>query len=226
MQYIHLKCLKHWLEVNSQQGRRRALRCEICKAKYRDARGLQADGQLLPSVLHDPYAIASLLHGALRAYVAISGMVQAYNIYRSIKVYWYTALLALTPQPPNADAFAGMALGAAVGGMMAQLVFMPILGSGKLAALGHSCKLLLQCLLRLLAAEACQARGYRVLAAAVRAVMQIRWRLQLRQQLWRVLLSPLVGLGWLIGAGPPDAQVLQAAAGLEVLLQQQQHDAQ
>lgn len=65
-----------------------------------------------------------------------------------------------------------------------------------------------------------------MLAAAVRAVMQIRWRLQLRQHLRRVLLSPLVGLGWLIGAAPPDAQVLQAAAGLEVLLQQQHQDAQ
>jgi hypothetical protein len=32
------------------------------------------------------------------------------------QVYWYTALLALTPQPPNADAFTGMAIGAAVGG--------------------------------------------------------------------------------------------------------------
>jgi hypothetical protein len=33
----------------------------------------------------------------------------------SLQVYWYTALMALTPQPPNADAFAGMALGATIG---------------------------------------------------------------------------------------------------------------
>jgi hypothetical protein len=65
----------------------------------RDARSLQADGELLPSVLHDPYAIASLLHGALRAYVAISGMLQAYNIYKSIKVHYHgschTSVVAL-----------------------------------------------------------------------------------------------------------------------------------
>ncbi|WIA40888.1 hypothetical protein OEZ86_004551 [Tetradesmus obliquus] len=63
-----------------------------------------------------------------------------------VQVYWYTALMALTPQPPNADAFAGMALGATIGGMMAQLVFLPMLGSGKLSALSHSCRLLLRCL--------------------------------------------------------------------------------
>jgi hypothetical protein len=32
-----------------------------------------------------------------------------------LQVYWYTSLMALTPQPPNADAFAGMALGATIG---------------------------------------------------------------------------------------------------------------
>lgn len=88
------------------------------------------------------------------------------------QVYWYTALMGLMPTPPNADAFAGMAVGATVGGMVAQLVFLPMLGSRKLAALACSCRLLLRCLLRLLAAEACQARGYRLLAGLVRSVMQ------------------------------------------------------
>jgi hypothetical protein len=35
-------------------------------------------------------------------------------------VYWYTSLMALTPQPPNADAFAGMALGATIGKLGSQ----------------------------------------------------------------------------------------------------------
>lgn len=87
--------------------------------------------------------------------------------------------MALTPTPPNADAFAGMAVGATVGGMVAQLVFLPLLGSGKLAALTCSCQLLLRCMLRLLAAEACQARGFRVLAGLIRGLMQ-RWQ-RLRQ---------------------------------------------
>lgn len=92
-----------------------------------------------------------------------------------VQVYWYTGLMGLMPTPPNADAFAGMAVGATVGGMVAQLVFLPMLGSGKLAALGCSGRLLLRCLLRLLAAEACQARGYRLLAGLVRGLMQ-RWQ--------------------------------------------------
>lgn len=97
-------------------------------------------------------------------------------------MYWYTGLMGLMPTPPNADAFAGMAVGATVGGMVAQLVFLPMLGSGKLAALGCSLQLVLRCLLRLLAAEACQARGYRVLAGLIRGLVQ-RWqRLRRRRQ--------------------------------------------
>lgn len=85
------------------------------------------------------------------------------------------------PTPPNADAFAGMAVGATVGGMVAQLVFLPMLGSGKLAALVTSARLLLKCMVRLMAAEACQAQGFRALAGLVKGVMQ-RWR---RFQRWR-----------------------------------------
>jgi hypothetical protein len=98
------------------------------------------------------------------------------------QVYWYTGLMGLMPTPPNADAFAGMAVGATVGGIVAQLVFLPMLGSGKLAALGCSCRLLLRCLLRLLVAEACQARGYRVLAGLIRGLVQRCQRLRRRRQ--------------------------------------------
>lgn len=98
-----------------------------------------------------------------------------------LQVYWYTGLMGLMPTPPNADAFAGMAVGATVGGMVAQLVFLPMLGSGKLAALVTSAQLLLKCMVRLMAAEACQAQGFRALAGLVKGVMQ-RWR---RFQRWR-----------------------------------------
>lgn len=111
-----------------------------------------------------------------------------------LQVYWYTGLMGLMPIPPNADAFAGMAVGATVGGMVAQLVFLPMLGSGKLAALGCSCRLLLRCLLRLLAAEACQARGYRLLAGLVRGLMQ-RWqRLRRRRRGQQQQELPAVGV--------------------------------
>jgi hypothetical protein len=39
---------------------------------------------LLPRLWSDPYAIASVLHGAWRAYVVTSGMYYAYTIYASI----------------------------------------------------------------------------------------------------------------------------------------------
>jgi hypothetical protein len=39
-----------------------------------------------------------------------------------LQVYWYTSLMALTPQPPNADAFAGMALGATIGERCSRLL--------------------------------------------------------------------------------------------------------
>lgn len=39
---------------------------------------------LLPRLWSDPYAIASVLHGAWRAYVVASGMYYAYTIYASI----------------------------------------------------------------------------------------------------------------------------------------------
>lgn len=91
-----------------------------------------------------------------------------------VQVYWYTALMGLTPMPPNVNAFEGMACGATIGGVIAQLVFLPMLNASKVAALYHSSRLLLRCLVRLLAAEACQARGYRLLAGLIRSVMQ-RW---------------------------------------------------
>jgi hypothetical protein len=75
--------------------------------------------------------------------------------------------------------------------MMAQLVFLPMLGSGKLSALSHSCRLLLRCLVRLAAAEACQSRGYRLLAAGIRAVMQ-------RQPQWRAGIRRRVRLPWVM----------------------------
>jgi hypothetical protein len=91
--------------------------------------------------------------------------------------------------------------------MMAQLVFLPMLGSGKLSALSHSCRLLVRCLVRLLAAEACQARGYRLLAAGVRAVMQ-------RQPQWRAGLRRRVRLPGVLRQQRQqgDLQHLEAAA--------------
>uniref|UniRef100_A0A383W7B3 RING-CH-type domain-containing protein n=1 Tax=Tetradesmus obliquus TaxID=3088 RepID=A0A383W7B3_TETOB len=338
MEFVHFGCLQHWLEVTRQQGRsRRSIRCEICKAKYSSTAvrsiiaGQEQQQQLLPGVWQDPFTVASIIHGAYRAYVAASGLLRAYAIYRSIQypascitgppagpaatgaaalpyyttgrvgaasgaaavgwpaqqqqqqqrrqrvqtpqeqqllqhhlsvsiplngaaaavkqlasgssssssssnkevldvirqrfdsatmvqVYWYTALMALTPQPPNADAFAGMALGATIGGMMAQLVFLPMLGSGKLSALSHSCRLLLRCLVRLLAAEACQARGYRLLAAAVRALMQ-------RQPQWRAGIRRRLRLPWVMRQqrqGQLEAAGAAAAAGDAGVEQQQQ----
>lgn len=107
----------------------------------------------------------------------------------TLQVYWYTSLMAATPQPPNADAFTGMALGATIGGIMAQLIFLPLLGSSKISALRCSGNLLLRCLVRLLAAEACGARGYRLVAAAVRTVMERhrQWGRQFRQRLLRAV---------------------------------------
>lgn len=96
--------------------------------------------------------------------------------------------MAATPQPPNADAFAGMALGATIGGITAQMIFLPMLGAGKLSALRYGCNLLRRCLIRLLAAELCGARGYSLLATAVRAFMQghRQWGRRLRQHLLRL----------------------------------------
>jgi hypothetical protein len=74
-----------------------------------------------------------------------------------------------------------MACGATIGGAVAQLLFLPMLGSGKLAALGCSAALVARCLLRLLAAEACQARGYRLLAGLIRGLMQ-RWQAARRRR--------------------------------------------
>lgn len=89
MGYIHVDCLKHWLETTRQQGRSRqaANRCEICHSKYRTGiRSLDQDQlQLLPSPLHDPFTIASIIHGGFRAYIALSGLFKAYSIYRSIQ---------------------------------------------------------------------------------------------------------------------------------------------
>lgn len=120
----------------------------------------------------------------------------------SAQVYWYTGLMGLMPTPPNADAFAGMAVGATVGGMVAQLVFLPMLGSGKLAALACSCRLLLRCLLRLLAAEACQARGYRVLAGLIQGIMQ-RWQRMRRRRQQQARLAGGEGAGAVAAADRP-----------------------
>ncbi|KAF6254925.1 hypothetical protein COO60DRAFT_273149 [Scenedesmus sp. NREL 46B-D3] len=327
MEFVHFGCLQHWLEVTRQQGRpRRSIRCEVCKAKYNTpairniTAGHEQQQRLLPGIWQDPFTIASIIHGTYRACVAVSGLLRAYAIYRSIQypaaacihgppagpaatgaaslphyttarvgagatsgaaaagwpaqqqrrqrqrapqeqqllqhhlsvsiplgdaagvmkqlvgggggskdvldairkrfdsatmvqVYWYTSLMALTPQPPNADAFAGMALGATIGGMMAQLVFLPMLGSGKLSALSHSGRLLVRCLMRLLAAEACQARGYRLLAAGVRAVMQ-------RQPQWRAGLRRRMRLPWVLRQQRRGQHVAAAAdAGGEQQMQ-------
>jgi hypothetical protein len=111
----------------------------------------------------------------------------------------------LTPSALFVSSFAG--------GMMAQLVFLPMLGSGKLSALSHSCRLLVRCLARLLAAEACKARGYRLLAAGVRAVMQRQpqWRAGLRRRLRRLLRQQQQQQG-----------ELEAGAGAAGVVQQQQ----
>jgi hypothetical protein len=98
---------------------------------------------------------------------------------------------------------------------MAQLVFLPMLGSGKLAALSHSCRLLVRCLVRLLAAEACQARGYRLLAAAVRAVMQ-------RQPQWRAGLRRRLRVPWLVRQQQRQGQIEGAAGDASVGQQRDQ----
>lgn len=54
----------------------RALSCCCC--------AVPGHAPLLPRLWSDPYAIASVLHGAWRAYVVTSGMYYAYTIYASI----------------------------------------------------------------------------------------------------------------------------------------------
>lgn len=100
--------LQHWLEVTRQQGRpRRSIRCEVCKSKYNtNLHGILAgeEQQLMPSLWHDPFTLASLLHGGYRAYVAISGLLRAYAIYRSIQ-YGNTCLpVGGLATPPAAGA--------------------------------------------------------------------------------------------------------------------------
>lgn len=90
MGYIHVGCLKHWLDTTRQQGRARRIvnRCEICHSKYKTGRSSldEADQlQLMPSPLHDPFTVASIIHGSYRAYVALSGLLKAYAIYKSIE---------------------------------------------------------------------------------------------------------------------------------------------
>lgn len=79
------------------------------------------------------------------------------------------------------------AMGATIGGMLAQIIFLPMLGAGTLSALRHAGALLLRCLLRLMAAEACQPRGFRLLASGVRLLLQRRpvWRGRLAGALHR-----------------------------------------
>lgn len=93
MGYIHIDCLKHWLDTTRQQGRSRRAsnKCEICHSKYRTGiHSLDHDSeqlQLLPSPMRDPFTIASLIHGSYRLYVGISGLLKAFAIYRSIELF-------------------------------------------------------------------------------------------------------------------------------------------
>ncbi len=47
-----------------------------------------------------------------------------------LQVHWYTALIAVTPQQPNVDAFAGMAVGATIGGIVVSVAGQRGLGDG------------------------------------------------------------------------------------------------
>jgi hypothetical protein len=106
--------LQHWLEVTRQQGRsRRSIRCEICKAKYTTAAvrnlaaGQEQQQQLLPGIWQDPFTIASIIHGTYRAYVAVSGLLRAYAIYRSIQ-YPAASCIAGPPAGPAATGAAAL----------------------------------------------------------------------------------------------------------------------
>jgi hypothetical protein len=99
--------------VTRQQGRsRRSIRCEVCKAKYSTAavRSIIAgheQQQLLPGVWQDPFTIASIIHGTYRACVAVSGLLRAYAIYRSIQ---YPASTCITGPPAGPAATGAAAL--------------------------------------------------------------------------------------------------------------------
>lgn len=100
MAHIHVECLRRLLNMSRDAGRpRAALWCGVCRGRYdaellRSAAAAAAAGaehaeggsrSLLPRLWQDPYVLATLLHGALRVYVAGSGLLHAYRMYRSIQ---------------------------------------------------------------------------------------------------------------------------------------------
>jgi len=233
MKWIHRGCLQHWLTLSREQGyRRKAFRCEVCKAQYDltvvEGREATKASQRIQYTLKDPYYWASVLHGAWRIYVATTGVKLAISQYsivsrslqqqmgRSIdhaslvqymrlkfdratmvQVYWYTALMAILPQPPNLDAFGGMAVGSVIGGMLAQVTFLPMMGCGVPSALCSSLALAARCSSRLLAAHFCCGWGHRVLINACKAIAGLLHRVRNRQQ--PAALPAAAGAGGVVG---------------------------
>jgi hypothetical protein len=101
------------LQVKRQQGasRKRSVRCEVCRAKYKTAQlpagAPQSQGLLLPRIWSDPYAIAAVLHGAWRAYVVTSGLWRAWSLYRSINASAALQQQALCAHAPGSSSSSG-----------------------------------------------------------------------------------------------------------------------
>ena len=109
----------------------------------------------------------------------------------------YTALMAILPQPPNLDAFGGMAVGSVIGGMLAQVTFLPMMGCGVPSALCSSLALAARCSSRLLAAHFCCGWGHRVLINACKAIAGLLHRVRNGQR--PAALPAAAGAGGVVG---------------------------
>ncbi len=106
--------------------------------------------------------------------------------------------------------------------MQAQLVFLPLLGGVRWNAVYHAAALLVRCLGRLLAAEACQPRAYRMLVLALRAALAqgARWRAAFMGMLVRRRPAVEQQQQQLL---PLPVMLLQPPAAQQQQQQQQQH---
>jgi hypothetical protein len=119
----------------------------------------------------------------------------------------YTALMAILPQPPNLDAFGGMAVGSVIGGMLAQVTFLPMMGAGLPSALASSLALAARCSSRLLAAHFCCGWGHRVIISACKAVARLLQQARAGQQQPALAAAAAGGGGGGLAAGGGGVEV-------------------